>query len=430
MTQTLHVKRCARMTKQVKLCAEALMANMDGLEVIGVEGVAMSLRKGQLVVETKRTGKSGVAEFALRIPQQDMEQYSVQAALEPADMASYQFRGQPSQNYEHGLLFEKTKMAYVHQMRFHFQSKAWIALCVLNQAGKILSGLTVKIIYPDGGVLTRKLTRQGLQADGSHKLINVPPGDFQIAFPELDAELWEPTILRPVGPLVYADSTVPESIPSSGHRIASGESLAAIAARYGTVKERIWTYGANKALASQYPNPDTLLPGETLYIPKHRQRPESVPALACHYFLIKEMPRLMKVTMMRGGKALAEGSEVKVNIAGKPELALQADKDGAIEFTVPPGAMEAKVAVADWFIESYVLKLSALRPVETQDGVRERLTNLGFYSAPSNGADDKRALQAAVKTFQRSRGLPATGVLGDGRVDAKTMEALVTVNGA
>jgi peptidoglycan hydrolase-like protein with peptidoglycan-binding domain len=65
-----------------------------------------------------------------------------------------------------------------------------------------------------------------------------------------------------------------------------------------------------------------------------------------------------------------------------------------------------------------------MAPIDTVEGVKARLKNLGLYAGPVDGAPDDE-LTDAIGTFQRSQGMPVTGTL-----DAPLRDALVAAHGS
>ena len=77
------------------------------------------------------------------------------------------------------------------------------------------------------------------------------------------------------------------------------------------------------------------------------------------------------------------------------------DGDGYLEHPIPPSARKGKLLVGEGPTKDvYELQFGTLDPIETEEGVRGRLTNLGY--AGEN-------LSEALKAFQQRLGLPVTG---------------------
>ncbi len=82
------------------------------------------------------------------------------------------------------------------------------------------------------------------------------------------------------------------------------------------------------------------------------------------------------------------------------------DADGALSLQLSPDARRV-VVVPEGFGE-YVLILGALQPIESIEGVKQRLRRIGYYEGPM-GDGENAALQVALKALQRHIGLDESG---------------------
>jgi type VI secretion system secreted protein VgrG len=103
--------------------------------------------------------------------------------------------------------------------------------------------------------------------------------------------------------------------------------------------------------------------------------------------------------------------------------------DGTIDVVVPLEATGADITI--WLgkrgeseCRRYAVELGDIEPIDTILGVQRRLRHLGHYHREPSGTHDA-ATRAALKSFQRQRGLPPTG-----DIDAPTRSSLVELHGA
>jgi len=101
--------------------------------------------------------------------------------------------------------------------------------------------------------------------------------------------------------------------------------------------------------------------------------------------------------------------------------------DGLVEQDLPPTAESGELVV--WLEEPgkgrklrWLLKLRDLPPIETPQGVRARLKNLGYLLVAEGQAEDPE--RDAIRAFQRDQGLSPTGV-----IDEATREKLGSAHG-
>ncbi len=431
MSQTLAVKRCEKMTATVKLCAEALRPNDHGEDIIGVPGIVMELIRNGNPVESITTTASGLVAFAsVGITPANMGNYSVRAIVGPGVVGTYAFRVDPSQNAERGNLFNKTGKAYVHKISFYFTT-GWVAVRVRNATGALLTGVTVSLTSPIGPAILKTLAKADLLADGSYRLEPTPAGNYQISFPDFDQDSWAVnTAPPPVRPLNYFARPKHEDPPGPGHTVVVGDCAWSLAVTYAVTEDAIWAHVPNQALTATYPNRYTLLPGQTVQIPR---RPKSVTCAssACHDFLIPDPPtRELIVRLVDWGQPAPIGLVGTVAITNHPDLAVTTEAGGVLKIPIPFGATAAKLTLPEFGLKEYTLQLGHLAPIESPEGVRQRLSNLGLFVDPPDVLDRPAALLQAVNGFQKLKTIPLVDPDPLGKVNSATSDALVAACGS
>ena len=356
--------------------------------------------------------------------------FSVKAELSAELQTAFNFRLAADQIFIRGDNFENTRKAYVHQIRFFLDPKGWIAVRVSDEAGKVLTGVTLSVRRPDKSRLLKALTPGDLLPDGSYRVEKLPPGSYDISLPLIDQDFWKRGV-APRDPALRAPWSAPADVPASGHPVAAGDCVWSLAMLYGVPEEIIWKHPPNQALASKYKNRYTLLPGRTVQIPKRRIRTETRALNACHDFVVSKPAREMRVRLVDWGKPAAANISGKVKIAGQVDLDVLTDAQGVIRFPVPYGASEATIDIPSFGLGVYTVLLGYLAPIESGEGVRQRLENLGYYLETGGSDAAKRAaLVSAVKNFQQTQGIRLADPQADGSVDRVTMDALVEKCGA
>jgi hypothetical protein len=66
------------------------------------------------------------------------------------------------------------------------ESKAWVAIRMIDLAGKPARGVQYRIRLPD-----RSIEEGVLDADGSARIDNIMTGQCAVSFPGLDKDAWE-----------------------------------------------------------------------------------------------------------------------------------------------------------------------------------------------------------------------------------------------
>jgi len=101
-------------------------------------------------------------------------------------------------------------------------------------------------------------------------------------------------------------------------------------------------------------------------------------------------------------------------------LGNETDADGVIECCIPHNATEVKLIIDD---DTWNLTLSHLDPIDTVEGLQERLNNLNYPVGPVDGIEGPRTREA-VRNFQRDYDLKVDGLYGP-----KSQEKLRQVHG-
>jgi hypothetical protein len=109
----------------------------------------------------------------------------------------------------------------------------------------------------------------------------------------------------------------------------------------------------------------------------------------------------------------------ELHITGGPRHSGQTDSDGAIKIPIRPDAAEGHVVLkpANGPEERYPVVLGELRPAGVDEGVRQRLENLGFFDHNLD-LGPELLLRVAIRQFQDMVNLPLTGEADEGTLAA------------
>jgi hypothetical protein len=197
--------------------------------------------------------------------------------------------------------------------------------------------------------------------------------------------------------------------------IRQGDYLSQLAFRRGFNADEVWSTGENEALRRVRPSPEMLAPGDVLQIP---ETPAEAPALrigAGNRYVARVPTVKITLELSDEGRALAN-EPYQVEGLGRP-LAGQSNGQGHVEFEVPVTTREVHVALPGRHLTVPVL-VGHLDPIETRNGVRQRLDQLGYFHGIGQSAAAESDA-AALRRFQQDHQLPVTG-----EVDDATRQAL------
>ncbi len=204
------------------------------------------------------------------------------------------------------------------------------------------------------------------------------------------------------------------------HRVARGEHLVGIAARYGIASwKRIWNLAENQGLRELRKDPNVLLPGDVVIVPEVEQETHPAQSERRSEFRVKR-PRLLLRIDTRDLPEHAAGSALWLELDGGERRALQSAGPHLVEAEIPVDATGATLWAGDAAIP---LRIGDLDPVDSASGQRERLRNLGYLD--TSLVCDAETLASAVLAFQQDYDLLRDGICGP-----QTKRKLLEVHGS
>ncbi len=210
------------------------------------------------------------------------------------------------------------------------------------------------------------------------------------------------------------------SAPMKPYVIKQGDYLTRLAHRLGFVPEEVWNDPKNAELKAQRSDPDTLKSGDIVFIPDVPKKKNPYTSESSNTFVAK-VPKLpVSLTLDHNGEPIADEKFVVRGL--DEEFEGTTDAEGTVAFEVDVNLKEVVVELVDKK-RSYRMLLGNLDPVDEPSGARQRLMQLGIYSATLEGEDqyvahNPKQLAAALKAFQKKSDLELTGELDEATVSA------------
>ena len=196
------------------------------------------------------------------------------------------------------------------------------------------------------------------------------------------------------------------------HRVDKGECISSIADAYGFSPTTVWNDGANAQLKGSRANPDILYPGDEISIPDKRAKEESGDTEQRYRFRRLGVPAYLRLRLLDYEHNPRADLDYSLDIDGESRTGTT-DGDGRIEEPIPPSAIRALLVIdTDQRHEEYEIPLGHVDPPSEIEGAQGRLKNLGLDCGAVDGDVGERTT-AALKQFQRLRGLEPTGQMDD-----------------
>ena len=190
------------------------------------------------------------------------------------------------------------------------------------------------------------------------------------------------------------------------YTVKQGDCLSSIADEHGLLWKKVWDHPKNARLREERKDPNVLYPGDVIFVPDKEEKQESGATEQRHRFQKKGTPAKLKIRLLRKDQPRVNLSyRLKIDDVWKSEG--KTDGAGFVKASIPPHARKGEIHIETpgQGVEVYALNLGGLDPIDTDDGVRERLTSLGFRVETD--------MTKAVEGFQRKEGLNATGQMDE-----------------
>jgi hypothetical protein len=186
--------------------------------------------------------------------------------------------------------------------------------------------------------------------------------------------------------------------------VEQGDCLSSIAFRHKLNWPKIWNHQKNQSLKRLSKNPNILMPGDVVWIPKLEQKTHSCQTEKRHTFVRKGVPEKLNVRFLdMEGKPFANEPYVLTidGISSRGKL----DQDGWLRANISPGASSGSIEIGqNQDLLCCNLNLGHMDPISERSGVQRRLMNLGYYDGLLDGADSEQ-LQRAIASFREAEKL-------------------------
>lgn len=208
------------------------------------------------------------------------------------------------------------------------------------------------------------------------------------------------------------------------YTVKAGDCISSIADQSGFFWETLWKDAQNNAIKQRRKNPNSLLPGDVVFIPAKRIKEESCAPTRRHVFRVLSVPVKLNLRLLDQEGNPRVDVPYKLDVDGTVKQGTT-PADGSISQTIKANAKKAKLTLtpADGPEEQYEFALGCMNPEDDIGGVQGRLKNLGYYRGDVTGSMDE-ATTNAIRDYQQVAGLPVTG-----QADDATQAALAQKHG-
>jgi len=192
--------------------------------------------------------------------------------------------------------------------------------------------------------------------------------------------------------------------------------------------ETIWNHERNRALREKRLNPQTLYPGDVVFVPDQETKELAAAVNQRHTFKLKSPERpVFKVWLRDETDEPFANCRYELTIDGELVKG-RTTGDGLVSKEVEPTAKHASLRL--WLDDSdpndiveWNMQIGHLDPADTISGAQGRMHNLGYKPGPVTGTMDAETVEA-IKIFQHHLGYD----IPTGELDDKTARALADIH--
>jgi hypothetical protein len=204
---------------------------------------------------------------------------------------------------------------------------------------------------------------------------------------------------------------------SRDYTVQEGDCLSSIAETFGFFWETLWDHANNAELRQSRQDPNTLVPGDHVFIPDIRIKEEAGQTTLVHTFRLKGVPVYLNFRVLDEEGTPRAGVQYTLSVDGAEKKGVTPE-DGLIAEVIPPKAAKATLTLHDEDgDEEYEFLLGNLEPVERPKGLQARLLNLGYMKGDITGQIDD-ATHRALELFQLAHQMEPTGQPDDATLAA------------
>lgn len=202
------------------------------------------------------------------------------------------------------------------------------------------------------------------------------------------------------------------------HIVEPGEHLGSIARRFGFVNFTVlWEHPNNAAVKALRKDPTLLAPGDEIFIPDRVRLVFSRLTDASHDFKVQLDALKLNLRLLDHDGEPRKNLRVIVRVevpdtgaaSASNEQQLSTDADGNVSFDIATHVDSGTIEIGG---VAFPLRIGGLDPVDTEDGVAQRLSNLGYLVLDEDETDPED-LRLAIEDFQSDNDLKVTGERAD-----------------
>jgi hypothetical protein len=195
------------------------------------------------------------------------------------------------------------------------------------------------------------------------------------------------------------------------YRIQPGDCLLGLAAQYLYEDwKAIWNLRENQELREKRKDPTVLAPGDLIFLPDPKPQTHQLETGKKHRVVVRPPKVQVRPQVLHMDATAIAGCAYKLT-PGAHAMEGQTDNDGFFEQRVPPLAKKLTLTVQltgdpQGPCYRWMACIGHLDPIDTPSGLRQRLSNLGYWPTVETS---QAALPYVLRAFQADHDIKVTG---------------------
>ncbi len=205
------------------------------------------------------------------------------------------------------------------------------------------------------------------------------------------------------------------------YTVQPGDCVDSLSFDRGLSSDTVWNAPQNKSLRDLRKDRNLLCEGDRIFLPNKKIKWVDAPTDASHSFKRVNVPAKLQIRFVDGYGEPRKSLKYTLNLDGKL-INGTTDGDGWLKESIPPDAKNGVVTLGKG--EEYQLKLGVLDPLETIQGLQDRLFNLGYPCGSDERGVIGEGTTTAIRLFREDQGLAQFSELTKAVLD-ETRQALL-----
>ena len=204
------------------------------------------------------------------------------------------------------------------------------------------------------------------------------------------------------------------------YKVKSGDCISSIAFKHNLLPDTVWLATENQELRALREDPNVLMEGDRVFVRAKEAKSVDGATDTRHQFRRRGVPSKLQIQFFDEDDKPIANAGYRLDLGGMM-IEKTTDGEGWLRVAIPPDLARARLIFDSG--EEHVLHLGHLHPLETVEGLHDRLRNLGYPWGEDAYDELGPGTLAAVRVYRADKGMTIPEALTD-EVLSETREQL------